>query len=193
MVLCLSLWWWSFFCDSTLSLGKTCKKAISFTPLILKVSLHCQHVLTNGALSGEVWIFIILMFSEGHTDIHTAFYYIWDSFNTLSCTESYAVNVHSSFELIRTQFNVVCFLNKHSCQPSYQSAVYGAFSSLDTDLLFVIESLSLLQARIWSHSVFAFSFVKACWRDCQTCRIKNKSIYVLRTNSQTSNKRKDSA
>lgn len=39
-----------------------------------------------------------------------------------------------------------------------QSAIYRDFRSLDTAVLFVIECLSLLQTRIWSHSVFAFSF-----------------------------------
>lgn len=39
-----------------------------------------------------------------------------------------------------------------------QSAIYRGFRSLDTAVLFVIECLSLLQTRIWGHSVFAFSF-----------------------------------
>lgn len=151
------------------------------------------------------WLFIMLMFLdsfEGQTNTHIALCCIWDS----SCQYTILYRIPCSkykisFELIHIQFNVffetythntytlkIRLANLHS-----QSAIYGGFSSLDTAVLFVIESLSLLQARIWGHSVFAFSFIKACWTDCQTCRIKNKSIYVLRTNSQTSNKQKDSA
>ena len=70
--------------------------------------------------------------------------------NKTSFESIHGVN-HSFFPVMSTL--EIMLANLHS-----QSAIYRGFRSLDTAVLFVIECLSLLQTRIWGHSMFAFSF-----------------------------------
>lgn len=146
------------------------KEVISFISLILKVGSNCKRARKCWGDEEKR-----LTFHHAHV-----FRQLWRSHKSLHCILLYVkflLSIHhilygilhtvnkTSFELIHTQLNV--FFLKHTLMSALkirlanlhsQSAVYGGFSGLDTAVLFVIESLSLLQARIWRHSVFAFSF-----------------------------------
>lgn len=69
----------------------------------------------------------------------------------------------------------IILLNLHS-----QWGIYIVCRGLDTAVLFVTECLRRLQIYVWEHPMLViFYFVKACRTDCQTCRIKDKSMHAL--------------
>lgn len=69
----------------------------------------------------------------------------------------------------------IILLNLHS-----QWGIYIVCRGLDTAVLFVTECLRRLRIYVWEHPMLViFYFVKACQTDCQTCRIKDKSMHAL--------------
>lgn len=144
---------------------------ISFITLILKVGSNCERARKCWGDEEKRLTFhhahVFRQLGRSHKSPHCILPYVKFllSIHHILYGILHTVNNKTSFELIHTRLNV--FFPKHTLMSALkirlanlhsQSAVYGGFSSLDTAVLFVIESLSLLQARIWRNSVFAFSF-----------------------------------
>lgn len=77
------------------------------------------------------------------------------------------------------------------CMVSQPSAAAGA---APTQLYYFWLKVWLLHRReVQDAQSLLFHLVEACWTNCQTCQIKNKSIHPGWRSSQTSNKRRGDA
>lgn len=74
-----------------------------------------------------------------------------------------------------------------------QSTICGGCSRSGAAVLFLIKSLAPPQTWGRRRKSLLFHLAEACWTNCQTCQIKNKSIHPRRSSSQASNKREADA